>query len=106
MLSLHLHLITAVSAPKRPASAFLSFSNSKRSEVKEANKDLNTTEISRILAIMWKEAPDSERRKFIDNEFTQRQKYKEEMKEWKKSNDQYLQQMRRADSHAYYTAVR
>ena len=83
----HTTYILSVSAPKRPPSAFLSFSNSKRTEVKQLNKELNNTELSRVLAKLWKEAPEEERKTFIDEEFKLRQKYKESMKAWKKANE-------------------
>ena len=41
-------------APKRPMSAFLSFSNSKRAQVKSRHPDIGNAEVSRILAQMWK----------------------------------------------------
>ena len=40
-------------APKRPMSAFLSFSNSKRAQVKRENQDMGNTELSRLLGTLF-----------------------------------------------------
>mmetsp|Transcript_18538 Transcript_18538/g.21470 ORF Transcript_18538/g.21470 Transcript_18538/m.21470 type:complete len:431 (+) Transcript_18538:242-1534(+) len=74
-------------APKRPKSAFLSFSNSKRSCVKNKHKDAKNAEISRILAQMWKDANAEEKKIFVDEEFRLRQNYKITMSEWKIQNE-------------------
>ncbi|OEU15810.1 HMG-box, partial [Fragilariopsis cylindrus CCMP1102] len=62
-------------APKRPMSAFLSFSNSKRQYVKNKHKDVKNAEVSRILAQMWKDADAEEKKMFVDGEFRLRQEY-------------------------------
>ena len=74
-------------APKRPMSAFLSFSRSKRVSVREENPNLDNIEVSRLLAKMWKEAPESERRIFIEEELGLRQLYKLAIAEWRAKND-------------------
>jgi hypothetical protein len=70
-------------APKRPMSAFLSFSNSKRSAVKRQNPTVTNAEVSRILSRMWKNAPEDERQMHIDLEFKLRTAYKSAMGEWR-----------------------
>ncbi|KAL3936918.1 MAG: hypothetical protein SGARI_002352 [Bacillariaceae sp.] len=82
--------------PKRPMSAFLSYSNRMRSEVKEKHKDAKTAEISRILAQMWKEAPPEEKKEFIDEEFKLRTKYKVAMAEWKERTEKEAVDIREA----------
>jgi hypothetical protein len=74
--------------PKRPMSAFLSYSNSKRKEVKEKYKDAKTADISRILAQMWKDCPEEEKQQYVDEEFRLRQTYKISMSEWKTRTDE------------------
>jgi len=71
-------------APKRPMSAFLSFSNSKRSGVKAQHSKMSNAEISRILAQLWRDAPAEERQLHIEQEFRLRQKYKIAIAEWRK----------------------
>ena len=73
-------------APKRPMSAFLSFSQSKRVSVREENPNLDNGEVSRVLAKMWKEAPESERTIFIEEELRLRQQYKLAIAEWRSKN--------------------
>lgn len=70
-------------APKRPMSAFLSYSNSKRSNVKRENPGLMNAEVSRVLAAMWKQCTDDEKKSYIDEEFSLRQKYKIAIAEWR-----------------------
>lgn len=83
------------SAPKRPMSAFLSFSNSKRAAVKAQNPDIGNAEVSRILAKMWKEAPEGERKQHIEREFGLRQEYKSAIAEWRKNAGKELDDLRK-----------
>lgn len=73
------------SAPKRPASAFLAFSNARRASVKAENKAASNGEISRILSKMWKEAPASIKQKYTDDEAKAREQYKIRILEWRQS---------------------
>lgn len=72
------------SAPKRPMSAFLAYSNAKRSQVRKENPTLDNIDVSRVLAKMWKEAPEEEKKVFIDNEAEQRAEYKIAIREWRR----------------------
>ena len=74
-------------APKRPMSAFLSYSNSKRSAVKKLNPHMTNAEVSRILAKMWKTATDDDKSEFVQNEFKARQRYRLAMVDWKAGAD-------------------
>lgn len=76
------------SAPKRPMSAFLAYSNSRRAMVKKQNPQLGNAELSKQLSTMWKEAPDDIRQKYKDQEFSKRQAYKSAMAEWKKKTSE------------------
>lgn len=93
-------------APKRPMSAFLSFSNSKRSEVKNKYKDAKNAEVSRILAQMWKEADAEEKKTFIDEEFALRQQYKIAMTEWKRQSEEEMKSKREKRENEAMKAVR
>jgi len=70
-------------APKRPMSAYLAFSNSRRAMVKKENPQMGNAELSRLLSTMWKEAPVDVRKKYIDREFAKRQSYNVVMATWK-----------------------
>jgi hypothetical protein len=82
-------------APKRPMSAFLAFSNLKRAEVKEDNPGLGNSERSRVLAKMWKEAPEDERKNYIDKEYKLRQTYKTAIAEWRRNSEGVMQAARK-----------
>lgn len=82
-------------APKRPMSAFLSFSNSKRAYVKEKHPNVGNAEISRILAQMWKDASPEERKDHVDREFKLRQEYKTAIAEWRRNSEIEIQAARK-----------
>eukprot|EP00542_Grammatophora_oceanica_P014777 CAMPEP_0194028908 /NCGR_PEP_ID=MMETSP0009_2-20130614/2782_1 /TAXON_ID=210454 /ORGANISM="Grammatophora oceanica, Strain CCMP 410" /LENGTH=435 /DNA_ID=CAMNT_0038668441 /DNA_START=274 /DNA_END=1581 /DNA_ORIENTATION=- len=83
------------SAPKRPMSAFLSFSHAKRAEVKAKNQNMNNAEISRVLASLWKDAPQDEKKEHIDREFELRQQYKTAIAEWRETHQREQAEARR-----------
>jgi high mobility group protein B1 len=74
-------------APKRPMSAFLYYSQEKRSHVKENNPGMKNTEVSRILGKMWQDATDEERAPHIEREKVEREKYKASMASWRKKEE-------------------
>eukprot|EP00978_Attheya_sp_CCMP212_P032206 scaffold124448_cov48-Attheya_sp.AAC.1 len=76
-------------APKRPMSAFLSYSNSKRSGVRVKNPTLNNIAISKMLATMWKGAPEDERKVHIEREAELRRTYKIELANWQDKKDDF-----------------
>ena len=83
-------------APKRPMSAFLYFSQGRRSQIKAANPDLRNTQVSRILGEMWRNLSDEERRPHVDKEKEEREKYKAAVVEWKQENEARLEAQRKA----------
>lgn len=82
-------------APKRPMSAFLSYSHAKRAEVKKENPHMSNAEISRILAQRWKEASDEEKKEHVDLELKLRQKYLTEIAAWRKNAEEEMSEQRR-----------
>ena len=85
-------------APKRPMSSFLAFSNGKRSQLKKENPSLTNTDISKLLAKMWKEAPDEEKKEYIEEESKLREIYKKDMAEWReKVRKEQLEQEEQKD---------
>lgn len=70
--------------PKRPMSAFLAYSNSKRAGLKRNDATLTNADISRVLAKAWKEADVEDKKVYIDEEFILRQKYKQLSEEWRR----------------------
>lgn len=73
-------------APKRPMSAFLYYSQAKRTSIKEQYKGVKNTEISRILGQMWKSCSQEERTPFIDREKAERDKYKVKIAKWRQED--------------------
>jgi len=80
------------SAPKRPMSAFLFFSQDKRSKIKDANPGMRNTDVSRVLGNMWKDASSEERLQHIEREAEERKKYKVAISRWKVENDLLIKQ--------------
>lgn len=78
------------SAPKRPMSAFLYFSQTKRSEIKTDNPDMKNTEVSRILGELWRNLSDEERAPHVERERQQREKYKIAIAAWREENEAKL----------------
>ncbi|KAL7561874.1 hypothetical protein ACA910_014249 [Epithemia clementina (nom. ined.)] len=72
------------SAPKRPMSAFLAFSNKRRAALKRQHPDATNADLSKMLSKTWKEAPEELRRKYMDEEAELRQTYKVSMAKWRK----------------------
>merc|ERR1711915_390625 len=60
------------SAPKRPMSAFLYFSQDKRRQIKEENPSIRNTEVSRILGELWRNASEEEKRPHVEKEKEER----------------------------------
>ena len=71
------------SAPKRPLSAFLAYSNTRRKALKQQYPDATNADLSKMLAKMWKEAPTDFRQEFIDEAAKKSEAYKVEMAEWR-----------------------
>ena len=70
-------------APKRPMSAFLKFSQKRRSMVKERNPDMSNTDVSRLLGEMWRNASAAERAPYVEQEELERAAYKSEIQKWR-----------------------
>jgi hypothetical protein len=79
-----------IRTPKRPMSAFLAFSHTHRAEAKRNYPDFSNNQITRLLAKRWKDAPDDEKKKFIDQEFELRQQYLENIAAWRQSQKHEL----------------
>ena len=50
--------------PKRSKNAFMLFSAAKRADIKEANPDMKSTDISKQLGVLWKELSDDDKKPF------------------------------------------
>lgn len=72
------------SAPKRPMSAFLAYSNSRRAGLKRKNPKATNADLSKMLSKSWKELDATERAKYMEEEAALRAKYKTDMAVWRK----------------------
>ena len=70
-------------APKRAMSAFLSFSQLMRPKVRAQNPQMKNTDISGVLAQLWREGTEEEKLPHIERELRDREKYHEDMSRWK-----------------------
>lgn len=71
------------SAPKRPMSAFLAFSNKRRASLKRQYPDASNADLSKMLSKQWKEADHELKSKYTEEEAGLRAKYKTAMAEWR-----------------------
>jgi hypothetical protein len=65
-------------------SAFLQFSQGRRTRLKEENPTMKNTEISRVLGNMWRDCSEEEKRPYVEKEKKEREQYKIAMAAWKK----------------------
>ena len=70
-------------APKRPMSAFLKYSQTRRSVVKTENPDMSNTDVSRLLGEMWRNASPKERAPYVEQEERERAVYKKAIASWR-----------------------
>eukprot|EP00529_Nitzschia_sp_RCC80_P013178 CAMPEP_0113516192 /NCGR_PEP_ID=MMETSP0014_2-20120614/41398_1 /TAXON_ID=2857 /ORGANISM="Nitzschia sp." /LENGTH=596 /DNA_ID=CAMNT_0000412913 /DNA_START=275 /DNA_END=2065 /DNA_ORIENTATION=- /assembly_acc=CAM_ASM_000159 len=75
-------------SPKRPMSAFLHFSQTRRQAVKDDHPNMRNPEISRTLGEVWRGMSQEEKRPFVEREKVERGKYKVAMAKWKSEADQ------------------
>ena len=85
---------TDADAPKRPMSSFLSYSNSKRAALRKTNPYLTNGDMSKMLAKMWREAPDEEKREHIEREERLREIYLKDMAAWRERTEKEQNEIR------------
>jgi HMG (high mobility group) box len=83
-------------APKRPMSAFLSFSNKRRMHVMRSNPNLTQGEISALLSKMWNEAPAEVRDTHMNQELEAREIYKRDIAAWREKDKEEKSKKRSA----------
>ena len=74
-------------APKKPMSSFLAFSNERRKTVAQANPNMNGTEISCLLAQLWKDCPMDVKQQYRDREARERGAFKKDRAEWQRQKE-------------------
>ena len=73
--------------PKRSKNAFMFFSAAKRAEIKEANPDMKSTDISKELGVLWKGLSDNDKKPFELQAATEKESYDKAMKAYKEGSD-------------------
>lgn len=86
------------SAPKRPMSAFLLFTQGRRAEIKKKYPDMKNTEVSRVLGDMWHNLSDQERAPFQEEEKKNRAEYLVAVENWRKENEAKKEEQQRAQA--------
>jgi hypothetical protein len=76
-------------------SAFLYFSQGRRTQLKDENPHVKNTEISRMLGEIWRNAPEEVRQPFIEREKREREKYKADIAHWRKEHVVKVEQERK-----------
>ena len=76
-------------------SAFFAFSHEKRAEEKQKNPKFTNAQISRHLAQLWKESSDEEKKAFVDEEYSLRQKYLVGIAAWRQESEKQIQEQRK-----------
>jgi HMG (high mobility group) box len=74
------------SAPKRPSSAFLAFSNKRRAELKKSNPNATNADLSKMLSKTWKTCDEETRREYTEAEAALRSTYKVNIAEWRRKH--------------------
>ena len=73
--------------PKRSKNAFMFFSAAKRAEIKEANPDMKSTDISKELGNLWKDLSEDDKKPFELQAATEKEAYDKAMKAYKETSD-------------------
>jgi len=72
-----------VNAPKRPLSAFFSFSQTRRQEIQHSHPEWKVGDVAKELGRLWKDMDASEKKEFEDMSGRDKARYEAEMKDYK-----------------------
>lgn len=86
------------SAPKRPMSAFLYYSQGRRKDIKDRFPDMKNTEVSRLLGEHWRNASEEERSPFIEKEKVEREKYKIAIADWRTDYEKKKEEQKKMEA--------
>mmetsp|Transcript_105687 Transcript_105687/g.207263 ORF Transcript_105687/g.207263 Transcript_105687/m.207263 type:complete len:335 (+) Transcript_105687:93-1097(+) len=79
-------------APKRAMSAFLSYSQEMRPQIREEFPALKNSEVSVVLAKRWKSATEEEKRPHLERERLDRQQYYRDLAVWKAAEEERVKE--------------
>lgn len=72
-------------APKAPLNGYLVYFNDERADMRMKNPNMGFGELTKIIALKWKDLPAEEKQKFITEADLDKERYVKEMTEYKKS---------------------
>lgn len=72
-------------APKAPLNGYLVYFNDERAEMRMKHPNMGFGELTKIIAVKWKDLPAEEKQKFITEADMDKERYVKEMAEYKKS---------------------
>jgi hypothetical protein len=73
-------------APKAPLNGYLVYFNEERASIRQAHANIGFGELTKIIAIKWKELQPSEKQKFNAEAEMDKERYVKEMEEYKQSD--------------------
>jgi hypothetical protein len=74
-------------APKKPRSAYILFSSDNRADVKEENPDMITTDITKEIARLWREANSDVKEEYKEKAQEDKKRYEREMEDYNPPSD-------------------
>lgn len=81
-------------APKAPLNGYLVYFNEERADMRQKNPQMSFGELTKIIALKWKDLPAEEKQKYINEAELDKERYVKEMADYKKSDSykQYLKE--------------
>lgn len=81
-------------APKAPLNGYLVYFNEERADMRSKNPNMSFGELTKIIASKWKELPNEDKQKYINEADIDKERYVKEMADYKKSDayKQYLKE--------------
>jgi len=73
-------------APKAPLNGYLVYFNDERADMRMKNPNMGFGELTKIIALKWKDLPMNEKQRFINEADHDKERYVKEMAEYKKSD--------------------
>ncbi len=85
-------------APKAPLNGYLVYFNDERADMRMKNPNMGFGELTKIIALKWKDLPAEEKQRFITEADLDKERYVKEMAEYKKSESyrQYVKESSQA----------
>jgi hypothetical protein len=93
-------------APKRPMSAYLAYSNSRRADMKRQHPEASNGDLSKLLSQKWKEATPQEKEQYVQQEAELREQYKHDVTAYRKQKSATSKASRRKEQADAVRAIR